>query len=90
MKHGKRPTVEQCKTIKAFKYKAVHLNPANWLIVKNLPDKLVIVHRERLTILEVPVEVKVSADNINGTSNTSNSASADCSLRSYRNYLYSL
>jgi hypothetical protein len=41
MKHGKRPTLNQKKLIEAAR-----LNPDNWLIVKNLPDQLHIVHRD--------------------------------------------
>lgn len=41
MKHGKRPSLKQKNIIKGAGY-----NPDNWLIVKNLSDKLVIVHRE--------------------------------------------
>ena len=40
MKNGKRPTVAQKKYLKAQ-----GLNPENWLIVKNEPSQLVIVHR---------------------------------------------
>ncbi|WP_438646631.1 DUF6906 family protein [Robertmurraya kyonggiensis] len=40
MKHGKRPSLNQ-KII----MKNVGLNPENWLVVKNLPDELWIVHR---------------------------------------------
>jgi hypothetical protein len=55
MKHGKRPTVAQSNIISSFKLRNVHLNPKNWLVIKNLPDKLVIKHRERVTVLEIPV-----------------------------------
>ena len=40
MKHGKKPTVEQKKLMKKW-----HLNPENWLVVKNQPEQMVIVHR---------------------------------------------
>lgn len=40
MKHGKNPTVKQKKLLTALK-----LNYENWLIVKDTPDILVIVHR---------------------------------------------
>ena len=40
MKNGKRPTVAQKKYLKAH-----GLNPENWLIVKNEPSRMVIVHR---------------------------------------------
>ncbi|MCR4436194.1 MAG: hypothetical protein QHH06_10475 [Clostridiales bacterium] len=55
MKHGKNPTVSQCKIIQGFKFKGKPLNPKNWLVVKNLPDKLMVVHRERATVMEIPV-----------------------------------
>ena len=40
MKHGKKPTVRQKKLLTALK-----LNYENWLIVKDTPDILTIVHR---------------------------------------------
>ena len=40
MKHGRKPTVNQCKLLQRWK-----LNPADWLIVKDTPDQMVIVHR---------------------------------------------
>lgn len=40
MKHGKRPTKKQKMLMKKAK-----LNPDNWLVTKNLPDALYIVHR---------------------------------------------
>ena len=40
MKNGKRPTVAQKKEIASWR-----LNPDNWLVVKNIPTELVIVHR---------------------------------------------
>lgn len=54
MKHGIKPTVAQKKLIAGHKHKSTYLNPANWLVIKNLPDKLVIRHRERLTLLSIP------------------------------------
>ncbi|WP_412761269.1 DUF6906 family protein [Parageobacillus thermoglucosidasius] len=41
MKNGKKPTKRQKEIIKQAR-----LNPDNWLVVKNLPDELHIVHRE--------------------------------------------
>jgi hypothetical protein len=41
MKNGKRPTLNQKKIIDAAR-----LNPADWLIVKNLPHQLHIIHRD--------------------------------------------
>ena len=40
MKHGKNPSVRQKKFLKSK-----GLNPDNWLVVKNLPDRLEVVHR---------------------------------------------
>jgi hypothetical protein len=40
MKHGKKPTVAQRKLIQQWR-----LNPADWLIVKDTPEEMVIVHR---------------------------------------------
>lgn len=54
MKHGIKPTVAQKKLIASHKHKSTYLNPNNWLVIKNLPNKLVIKHRERYTILTIP------------------------------------
>lgn len=40
MKHGKRPTVRQCKAIQNAGF-----DPAEYLVVKDTPEKLVIVAR---------------------------------------------
>ena len=40
MKHGKRPTVKQKKLMTQW-----HLNYENWLVVKDTPDAMTIVHR---------------------------------------------
>jgi len=40
LKHGKKPTVAQRKLIQKWK-----LDPAMWLIVKDKPDELWLVHR---------------------------------------------
>ena len=40
MKHGKNPTREQKKLLQKWK-----LDPAVWLVVKDKPDEMVIVHR---------------------------------------------
>lgn len=40
MKHGKNPTVKQKKILKGK-----GLNPDNWLIIKNQPDSMEIIHR---------------------------------------------
>lgn len=51
MKNGKKPTVKQAITIKKS-----GLNPANWLIVKNLQDELHIAHRETGRVKVIPME----------------------------------
>ncbi len=40
MKHGKRPTVRQKKMMET-----VRLNPDNWLVSKDTPKELVLIHR---------------------------------------------
>lgn len=40
MKHGKKPTRKQMDFIKRK-----GLNPDNWLVVKDTPEKMVLVHR---------------------------------------------
>jgi hypothetical protein len=40
MKHGTRPTRRQKQAIAA-----ANLNPADWLVVKSMPQQLHIVHR---------------------------------------------
>lgn len=40
MKHGKKPTVAQRKLIQAK-----GIDPAMWLIVKDTPEKMELVHR---------------------------------------------
>lgn len=40
MKHGKKPTKAQKIILKEH-----HLNPDNWLIVKNTPTEMLVVHR---------------------------------------------
>jgi hypothetical protein len=40
LKHGKNPTVRQKKLITEW-----HLNYENWLVVKDTPGEMVIVHR---------------------------------------------
>jgi hypothetical protein len=40
MKHGKKPTREQRKVLDKY-----HLNAADWLVVKDEPTKITIVHR---------------------------------------------
>jgi hypothetical protein len=50
MKHGRKPTLLQ-KTL----IKEAGLNPANWLVVKNLSDQLHIVHRNTNSTRSIPV-----------------------------------
>lgn len=40
MKNGKKPSVKQCNLIKQRK-----LNPADWLVVKDTPTEMMLVHR---------------------------------------------
>lgn len=40
MKHGKKPTVQQRKFIQQWK-----LDPAVWLVVKDTPERMELVHR---------------------------------------------
>lgn len=40
MKHGKKPTVQQRKLIQKL-----NLDPAVWLVVKDTPEKMELVHR---------------------------------------------
>ena len=40
MKHGKKPTVKQCRFIKEH-----GLNAENWLVVKDTTTEMVLLHR---------------------------------------------
>ena len=40
MKHGKKPTVNQRKFIQSKR-----LNPENWYVTKDTPDRMELVHR---------------------------------------------
>ena len=40
MKHGRKPTVKQCKLMQSWR-----LNPADWLVVKDTPEEMWLVHR---------------------------------------------
>jgi hypothetical protein len=53
LKHGKNPTLQQKKLIKGR-----GLNPHNWLVIKNLHDKLIVMHREARAVKEIPKEVR--------------------------------
>lgn len=48
MKHGKKPTVAQRKVISAW-----GLNWENWLVVKDTPEGMVIVHRYSGKVREI-------------------------------------
>lgn len=48
MKNGKKPTVAQCNLMQKW-----NLDPANWLVVKNTPTELVLVHRHSDTTTRV-------------------------------------
>lgn len=53
MKHGKRPTVAQKKFLASWR-----LNPADWLIVKDTPNEMLVVHRHSdTTTRTIPKEV---------------------------------
>ncbi|MBS4188674.1 hypothetical protein KHA94_00370 [Bacillus sp. FJAT-49705] len=49
MKAGKRPTRNQKKAVFA-----AGLNPANWLVFKNINGQLHLVHREEGTVKIIP------------------------------------
>lgn len=49
MKHGKAPTKAQKILLRSFR-----LDPANWLIIKNTSDEMVISHRHTGTIRKIP------------------------------------
>ena len=40
MKHGKNPTVKQMRFMQSL-----HLNPDNWLVSRDTPSEMVIIHR---------------------------------------------
>ncbi len=53
MKNGKKPSVRQCKLMTKWR-----LNYKDWLVVKDTPEKMVIVHRHSdRTIRIIPKEV---------------------------------
>ncbi len=47
MKHGVRPTRAQKNLIKKWR-----LNPADWLVSKDTPEEMVIVHRHSDSIIK--------------------------------------
>lgn len=40
MKHGKKPTVRQCKVLERW-----GLNPSEWLVIKDTPTEILVQHR---------------------------------------------
>ncbi|MEZ2660536.1 DUF6906 family protein [Aneurinibacillus aneurinilyticus] len=50
MKQGRKPTRKQ-----KLAMKAVRLNPENWLVTKNLPGELHLVHRETDSRRTIPI-----------------------------------
>ena len=48
MKHGKKPTIAQRKMMQTF-----GLNSENWLVVKDTPEQLVLVHRHSDTTVRI-------------------------------------
>lgn len=50
MKHGKKLT-----RVQRIFIQDIGLNPNHWLIIKNLPDKLVLLHKERGTLAAIEV-----------------------------------
>ena len=49
MKNGKKPTVAQRKLMTSW-----HLNWENWLVVKDTPQSMVVVHRHGFQTREIP------------------------------------
>lgn len=48
MKHGKKPTVAQCNLIRQW-----NLDPISWLVVKDTPTEMVLVHRHSDSTIKV-------------------------------------
>ena len=51
MKHGRKPTKAQKIILKERR-----LNPDNWLIVKNTPEEMLVVHRYTSTIRNIRIK----------------------------------
>ena len=49
MRHGKNPTVRQKKFLKAK-----NLNPDNWLVASDTPQRMIIIHRNTTTTKTIP------------------------------------
>lgn len=54
MKHGKKPTVAQCKLMAKW-----GLNYENWLVVKDTPERMVVVHRLSEKTMRIISKVEV-------------------------------
>lgn len=50
MKHGRNLTLKQKEILQI-----AGLNPDNWFLIKNLPNKLVLLHRKRRTLSEIEI-----------------------------------
>lgn len=48
MKHGKRPSVKQCKLMQKW-----HLDYRDWFVVKDEPTQMTIVHRHSDTTVRI-------------------------------------
>lgn len=48
MKHGRNLTLKQKKLLQSK-----GLNPDNWLVINNLPDKLILLNKSKGTMAEV-------------------------------------
>lgn len=46
MKQGKNPTLKQKLFISELQFKSIHLNPFNWLVIKDTSEELHLVKRE--------------------------------------------
>lgn len=59
MKHGKKPTIEQSKIISNYHTPDKQLlNTKDWLVIKNLPYKLVIQNRTSFEVKTIPINRK--------------------------------
>ena len=53
MKHGKKPTIEQRRLMEHF-----HMNSNDWLVVKDTPEQMEVVHRLFDTRKVIPKAVR--------------------------------
>ena len=49
MKHGKNPTMEQKKLMTKW-----HMNCENWLVVKDTPEEMLVMHRDSGRTRSIP------------------------------------